>query len=136
MITKTVHQQNEGYSNNSCHRSIISAYFLIQFSLILCYSFSDQTPVMLFKFLMMAVLAVVFPFPREASSEICPRWVKLNKSPVCFGVKGNQYGRFSYHRNMFVSLFMLVHRSGNKPQELLGMCSKSSKPSHHLDRPE
>ena len=82
MITKTVHQQNEGYSNNSCHRSIISAYFLIQFSLILCYSFSDQTPVILFKFLI-AVLAVLFPFPREASSEICPRWVKLMQQVVC-----------------------------------------------------
>jgi len=68
---------------------------------------------MLFKFLMIAMLAVVFSFPSEASSEICPRWVKLNKSPVCFGAKGNQYGRFTYHRNIFVSSFMLVHRSGN-----------------------
>jgi len=68
---------------------------------------------MLFKFLMTAMLAMVLPFPSEASSEICPRWVKLNKSPVCFGAKGNQYGRFSYHRNIFVSSFMLVHRSGN-----------------------
>ena len=96
---------------------------------------------MLFNFLMIAMLAVVFPFPSEASSEICPRWVKLNKSPVCFGAKGNQYGRFSYHRNIFVSSFMLVHRSGNvscvkKPQQLLGMYSESSEPSHLLDRPE
>ena len=79
--------------------------------LILFYSFSDQTPVMFFQFLMIAMLALVFPFPSEASSEICPRWVKLNKSPVCFGAKGNQYGRFSYHRNIFVSSFMFVHRS-------------------------
>ena len=64
------------------------------------------------KFLMIAVLAVVFPFPSEASSKTCPRWVKLNKSPVCFGAKGNQYGRLTYHRNIFVSSFMLVHRSG------------------------
>ena len=64
------------------------------------------------KFLMIAMLAVVFPFPSEASSKTCPRWVKLNKSPVCFGAKGNQYGRFTYHRNIFVSSFMLVHRSG------------------------
>ena len=60
----------------------------------------------------MAMLAVVFPFPSEASSKTCPRWVKLNKSPVCFGAKGNRYGRFTYHRNIFVSSFMLVHRSG------------------------
>ena len=65
------------------------------------------------KFLMIAMLAVVFPFPSEASSKTCPRWVKLNKSPVCFGAKGNQYGRFTYHRNIFVSSFMLVYRSGN-----------------------
>ena len=73
------------------------------------------------KFLMIAMLAVVFPFPSEASSKTCPRWVKLNKSPVCFGAKGNQYGRFTYHRNIFVSSFMLVHRSGKVS------CSKSSK---------
>ena len=75
-------------------------------------SFSDQTQVMYFKFLMIAVMAVVFPFPSEASSKTCPQWVKLNKSPVCFGAKGNQYGRFACHRNIFVSSFMLVHRSG------------------------
>ena len=67
---------------------------------------------MLFKLLMVAMLAMVFAFPSEASSKTCPRWVKLNKSPVCFGAKGNQYGRFTYHRNIFVSSFMLVHRSG------------------------
>ena len=84
-------------------------------------SFSDQTQVMYFKFLMIAMMAVVFPFPSEASSKTCPRWVKLNKSPVCFGAKGNQYGRFSYHRNIFVSSFMLVHRSGKVS------CIKSNK---------
>ena len=60
--------------------------FLFNF-LLFFVSFSDQTPVILFKFPMIAVLAVEFPFTREASSEICPRWVKLNKSPVCFGAK-------------------------------------------------
>ena len=65
-----------------------------------------------FKFLMLAIMLAIFPIPTEASSRTCPRWVKLNKSPVCFGAKGNQYGRFSYHRNIFVSSFMLVHRSG------------------------
>ncbi|CAH3199358.1 unnamed protein product [Porites evermanni] len=65
-----------------------------------------------FKFLMLAIMLAIFPIPTEASSGTCPRWVKLNKSPVCFGAKGNQYGRFSYHRNIFVSSFMLVHRSG------------------------
>ena len=64
------------------------------------------------KFLMFAIMLAIFPIPTEASSKSCPRWVKLNKSPVCFGAKGNQYGRFSYHRNIFVSPFMLVHRSG------------------------
>ena len=68
---------------------------------------------MLFKFLMIAMLAVVLSFPSEASSKTCSRWVKLNKSPVCFGAKGNQYGRFTYHRSIFVSSFMFVHRSGN-----------------------
>ena len=48
----------------------------------------------------------------EASANTCPRWVKLNKSPVCFGARGNQYGRFSYNRNIFVTSFMLVHRTG------------------------
>ena len=67
---------------------------------------------MLFKFLMIALMAVVFHFSSGAASMTCSRWVKLNKSPVCFGAKGNQYGRFTYHRNIFVSSFMLVHRSG------------------------
>ena len=67
---------------------------------------------MTLKFLMIAVLAVVISFPRDALSKTCPRWVKLNKSPVCFGAKGNQYGRFTYHRNIFVSSFMFVHRAG------------------------
>ena len=38
--------------------------------------------------------------------------MKLNKSPVCFGAKGNTYGSFTYGKNIFVSSFMLVHRSG------------------------
>lgn len=67
---------------------------------------------MLVKFFLITMFAVVFPSPSEASSKTCPRWVKLNKSPVCFGAKGNQFGRFTYHRNVFVSSFMLVHRSG------------------------
>ena len=63
-----------------------------------------------FKFLMVALLVVMSSSRYEATT--CHRWVKLNKSPVCFGTKGNQLGRFSYHRNIFVSSFMLVHRSG------------------------
>ena len=63
-----------------------------------------------FKFLMVALLVVMSSSRYEATT--CPRWVKLNKSPVCFGAKGNQFGRFSYHQNVFVSSFMLVHRSG------------------------
>ena len=93
--------------------------FILLFS-----SFSDQTQAMYVKFLMIAMMAVVFPFPSEASSKTCPRWVKLNKSPVCFGAKGNQYGRFSYHRNIFVSSFMLVHRSGKVS------CAKSAKAAY------
>ena len=88
-------------------RLLLPMYSLFTYS-----SVSVQTQVMFPKFLMIAMLAVVFPFPSEASSKTCPRWVKLNKSPVCFGAKGNQYGRFTYHRNIFVSSFMLVHRSG------------------------
>ena len=65
-----------------------------------------------FKFLMFAIMLAIFPIPTEASSKTCPRWVKLNRSPVCFGAKGDDFGRFSYHRNIFVSSFMLVHRSG------------------------
>ena len=43
----------------------------------------------------------------------CPQWVKLNTAPVCFGAQGNQYGRFTtIKRNIFVSSFMLVHRTG------------------------
>ena len=63
-----------------------------------------------FKFLMVALLVVMSSSRYEATT--CPRWVKLNKSPACFGAKGNQFGRFSYHQNVFVSSFMLVRRSG------------------------
>lgn len=66
---------------------------------------------MSFKFLFISVMASTLLF-EEASANTCPRWVKLNKSPVCFGAKGNQYGRFSYSQNVFVSQFMLVHRTG------------------------
>ena len=76
---------------------------------------------MLFKFLAIVMMAVVFPFPSEALSKTCPRWVKLNKSPVCFGATGGKYGRFSYPGNIFVSSFMFVHRSG------LVSCAKSDK---------
>ena len=62
-----------------------------------------------FKFLpMIAIMVAMFPVPNEASL----RWVKLNKSPVCFGAKGDDFGRFSYHGNIFVRSFKLVHRSG------------------------
>jgi len=62
-----------------------------------------------FKFLpMIAIMVAMFPVPNEA----LPRWVKLNKSPVCFGAKGDDFGRLSYPKNIFVSSFMLVHHSG------------------------
>ena len=60
---------------------------------------------MLFKFLIVTALTTRFFLSSDAT---CSKWVKLNKSPVCFGAKG-----FTVHRNMFVSSFMLVHRSGN-----------------------
>ena len=65
-----------------------------------------------FKFLMIIIMVAMCPFRNEASSKTCPRWVKLNKSPVCFGANGDYFGRFSYPKNIFVSSFMLVHRSG------------------------
>ena len=65
-----------------------------------------------FKFLLITLMVAIFLAQCEASSTTCPRWVKLNKSPVCFGARGNQFGRFSYQQNIFVSSFMLVHRSG------------------------
>ena len=50
-------------------------------------------------------------FRNEATSKTCPRWVKLNKSPVRFGAKGDDFGRFSYPENIFVRS-MLVRRWG------------------------
>lgn len=67
--------------------------------------------IMSLKFLFISMMATALLL-EEASANTCPRWVKLNKSPVCFGARGNQYGGFSYHQNIFVSQFMLVHRSG------------------------
>jgi len=75
---------------------------------------------MSFKFLFISMMTTALLLD-EASGNTCPRWVKLNKSPVCFGAQGNQYGRFSYNRNVFVSQFMLVHRSGTVT------CNKRSK---------
>ena len=72
----------------------------------------QDSEAMLFKLLLIMVfLTVDFPFPSQASSN-CPQWVKFNNSPVCFGAKGNQFGRFTINRNIFVSQFMIVHRSG------------------------
>ena len=71
--------------------------------------FVAQIQVMEFKFLpMIAIMVAMFPVPNEASL----RWVKLNESPVCFGAKGDDFGRFSYHGNIFVKSFKLVHLSG------------------------
>ena len=78
---------------------------------------------MLFKFLFISIMPTAL-FLDEASANTCPRWVKLNKSPVCFGARGNQYGRFSYNGNVFVSQFMLVHRSGTVS------CYKKSKSAY------
>ena len=66
------------------------------------------------------MMVTVLLFDEAFLANTCPRWVKLNKSPVCFGARGSQYGRFSYNHNVFVTSFMLVHRSGTVT------CNKSS----------
>ena len=91
---------------------------------------SDQKQMtMFFKFVVVVLLAALFI--DEASANSCPRWVKLNKSPVCFGARSNQYGRFTYPRNIFVSSFLFVHRTGsvtcNKKQYSYWGCF----PNHH-----
>ena len=61
---------------------------------------------------MVALMVVISSSRYKASPKTCRlRWVKLNKTPVCFGNKGNQLGRFSHHPNILCS-FMFVHRSG------------------------
>jgi len=69
---------------------------------------------MLSKLVVIVILAELLSPQALASSAkaACPRWVKLNKDPVCFGANGDQFGSFMYDRNIFVSSFMLVHRSG------------------------
>jgi len=61
----------------------------------------------------------------------CPKWVKLNKSPVCFGGKGDSFGKFTYDKNIFVSSFMFVHRTGtvtcNKSQYSYWGCAPNHK---------
>ena len=64
------------------------------------------------KFLLVVVVLVAFVAPVPSEAEVCHRWVKLNKSPICFGAKGKAFGSFTYGKNIFVSAFMLVHRSG------------------------
>ena len=71
--------------------------------------FDAQIQVMEFKFLpMIAIMVAMFPVPNEALL----RWVRLNESPVCFGAKWDDFGHFSYHENIIVRSFKLVHRSG------------------------
>ena len=65
----------------------------------------------LFNFIIITLVATVII--NDASSKSCPLWMKLNKSPVCFGALDNQYGKFTYSRNIFVSSFMVVHRTGS-----------------------
>ena len=72
---------------------------------------------MLAKFILIAITVEVLLSQNKAMASCvnvaCPQWVKLNTSPVCFGAQGNQYGHFTTsNRNVFVSSFMLVHRSG------------------------
>ena len=65
----------------------------------------------LFNFIIITLVATVII--NDASANSCPLWTKLNKSPVCFGARDNQYGKFTYSRNIFVSSFMVVHRTGS-----------------------
>ena len=69
----------------------------------------NLTEAILFKFLIVTALTASAFLSSDATFS---NWVKLNKSPVCFGAKGNAFGGFTIRRNMFVSSFMLVHRSG------------------------
>ena len=80
------------------------------YSCLFSFFFGSNQVTMLFKFALITMLATAFI--SEASANSCPRWVKLNKSPVCFGARDNQYGAFAYSQNVLVSSFMLVHRSG------------------------
>ena len=60
-----------------------------------------------------AILTAIFMFPmNDASVTKCARWVQLNKQPVCFGARDNQYGSFINDRPIFVISFMFLHRSG------------------------
>ena len=76
----------------------------------------------MFKFLLISTVATVILLSDEVSANTCPQWVKLNNSPVCFEGQGNKYGSFTTsNRNIFVSSFMLVHRTGTVS------CAKSNK---------
>ena len=79
---------------------------------------------MIFKSVVVVLIAILFI--DEASANTCPRLVKFKKSPVCFGARNNQYGRFTYPWNIFVSSFLFVHRTGSvtcnkKTIQLLGV---------------
>ena len=67
---------------------------------------------MLSKLILIMILAAEIFVCQKALVSSCPGWIKLNKSPVCFGAKGDQFGRFKYDRNIFVRSIMFVHRSG------------------------
>ena len=57
---------------------------------------------------MIAIMVAMFPVPNEA----LPRWVKLTNHLSTSAPREADFGRFSYPKNLFVSSFMLVHRSG------------------------
>ena len=80
------------------------------YSCLFSFFFRSIQVIMLFKFALITMLATAFI--SEASANSCPRWMKLNKSPVCFGARDSQFGAFAYSQNILVSSFMLVHRSG------------------------
>ena len=67
---------------------------------------------MLSKLILIMILAAEIFVCQKVLASSCPGWIKLNKSPVCFGAKGDQFGRFKYDRNIFVRSIMFVHRSG------------------------
>ena len=70
---------------------------------------------MLAKFIIIAFPAEVLLSENKALGCVhttCPQWVKLNKSPVCFGAKGNSFGKFTCESDVSVSSFMFVHQNG------------------------
>lgn len=44
---------------------------------------------------------------------ISENWKKINKDPVCFGLRDDSYGSFTITESGLINTFKLVHRSGS-----------------------